>query len=312
MHELRSSDINNSTYIDALNNNSDLVLNMRKAYKDDASILEYLIFNNEIDDKSYKILMTALTMGDLFTVSSMDWGDAYLLFFVLNVNRAYYTKELPLRITNRTQAYMVFKECQGNFRDIDIKFSDDGKDHNKFVKFLARHKVLWPEKNIYWEIPVSFYKNKETNENFVFLGGKEWATFAYAQIGDNKIKIPRSLFIKFFQSSMVEGKVVGKTTDDIRLMFDETNSEAVYETLSYMGYSTNEAITNCFEVDYFFDPELDKLCAKPLSKVGNQFFIEDPSFTKWEKLNNNVYVLYKLIDYIPTNVIEGAAIFIYK
>ena len=210
MYRLKSSDLDNSKYIDALENNSELFDQICSTWK--ADTLKFFIYNEELDEKSYQIYATALSCGDSLKVPILE-SEARMLWFVLSVNYANLNKEFDLKISSPVHAKYLYDLCNGDFRELDLQNDHSEKKHREaYCRFMARHTALFPEKNIYWEIPVSHYKNQ------CMVSGS-WATFAYATIGDQKVKIPRSIFIKFFKNSIIKGKIVGNNSNEIRLFF---------------------------------------------------------------------------------------------
>lgn len=290
MYKLQSSDVNNAKYIEALENSLELLENMQQ-WKGD--ILKFLIFNEELDEKSYDIYCTALSCGDKIREPIVE-SEARLLWFVLCTKKAVLDKEFNININSEVHAKTLYDLCNGNFRELDLQNDHSEKKHKEaYCRFLARHTNLFPEKNIYWEIPVSFYKKQ------CMVAG-EWATFAYASIGDNKVKIPRSIFIKFFRNSIYEGKVVGNNSNDIRLFFDETEEEALWETLEYMGYELFSKIKLDPNIEYYYDDSTDEgLIAHKLNRNAILYENDEESIYWNEVSPNSFHYLGRGEDYLP-------------
>lgn len=302
MYRLKSSDLDNSKYIDALENNSELFDQICSTWK--ADTLKFFIYNEELDEKSYQIYATALSCGDSLKVPILE-SEARMLWFVLSVNYANLNKEFDLKISSPVHAKYLYDLCNGDFRELDLQNDHSEKKHREaYCRFMARHTALFPEKNIYWEIPVSHYKNQ------CMVSGS-WATFAYATIGDQKVKIPRSIFIKFFKNSIIKGKIVGNNSNEIRLFFDETETEPLWETLTYMGYELFKKIKIDNNIDYYYDKDEDGLIAHLLNREA-QLFENNEESIYWNEISPNTYRYLKPgEDYLPIK--KGKQyIYIYK
>lgn len=302
MYKLISSDVDNSKYIKALEESNELYNELIKRWTADS--LRYFIFYEPLDDKQFKILATALTCSDEL-LSPMGFKDANLLWFVLCANYANFNKEISLKITSPTHARYLIEECEGDFRKLNLENDHSDKPHKEaYVRFLARHTCLYPDRNLYWEIPVSFYKG-------TCMVSGEWATFAKVKLDGVEYKIPRSIFIKFFRSSISSGKIAGKSSNDIRLFFDETESEPVWETLKYMGFSLYKKIEMDDNIDYYYDKNEQGLIAHKLNKEAELIKDEEDEIY-WKEMGPNTYrFLPRGAEYVPTKPISGI-IFVYR
>lgn len=303
MYKLQSSDLDNAKYIDALESNIELLTQITTTWRGDS--LKYFIYNEELTEKAYEIYATALSCGDRLKEPLLE-QEAKLLWFVLSINFLNMNKEIDLKIKSPVHAKYLFDMCNGEFRELDLQNDHSEKKHKEaYCRFLARHSALFPEKNIYWEIPVSFYKKQ------AMVSG-DWATFAFASIGDNKYKIPRSIFIKFFKNSINEGKIVGNDTNDIRLFFDETEEEALWETLKYMGYELFNKIKIDENIEYYYDDKVDVgLIAHLLNQNAKLYENEEESIYWHEVLPNSYHYLNQGEDYLPVKK-GNEYIWIYK
>jgi len=303
MYKLQSSDKTNGHFVAALETNPEFLKELSSKWTPD--MLRYFIFHEEVNEKQFKILGSTLSCGDNLGTPLLE-SEARFLWFVLCVNFAHYNKEIGLKISTPVHAKYLYDLCEGEYKNLDLENDHSEKKHREaYCRFLARHTCLYPEKNIYWEIPVSFYKNH------CMVAGA-WATFAIATIGDTKVKIPRSIFLKFFASSISEGKVVANDSKEIRLFFDESISEPVWDTLKYMGYNLHSKIIMHDGVDYYYDDNMDKgLCAHLLNKTAVLWQNEEEK-VYWNEIQPNTYhYLRRDEEYVPTKPI-GNIIYVYK
>ena len=302
MYKLRTSNITNELYYNKLEQNPSIKEKYKNVNLQD--VIE-VILNDEITDNKLLHCLFVLTMCDELKLPGTQ-SEAALLFFTLVINRAYDKKEINIHISNLSQAKICFDSCGGSFRDLQL-LEEDNKV-KRFTKFNARHRALFPECNLYWELPVAFYKDGNTQKTIVTIAGSN-SPFAFVSIpiiSAEKIQIPRSLYLKFFEASINNNRVYADSTDELKNLFDETIIEPVLNILTFMGYTSTYKI-ECKNdtIDYYYDSELKHLIAQVLNKDA-QLEENEENIDRWKQLTYNKYqYLQSEIEYVPTTPINN-------
>lgn len=301
MYRLRSSDINNETYIKAFETFDPELLNRYRSL--DIKEIREIIFFSEITDEVYDNGMFALTMCDELKVPVLK-READLLYFVLQVNRAHTNRETSTRITNISQAQLCYDQSSGQFRELTRQMAPDKKI--RFAKFMARHRCLYPECNIYWQIPVGFFKDGATGKTKATIVGANtnpYALISIANAGIENAQVPRSMFIKFFSKATAEGRVVTDSTDEIRQMFDETLVDEVYEILNYIGLNKFKTIQCCDDTEYYYSDEEKALIAHLLTDeavIDECLTFNEEEIVYWPQIGFKDYrFLNRGAEYVP-------------
>ena len=295
MYRLKTSDITNSMIYSQLEEHPELKKKILKSNLTDLDMLLLVICREKITDKGYKTIETILTLGDELKIP-MSQKFANLFYFTLNVNYNHYNNKFPMKITNIQHAYMLYTQYEGDFKKIDLK--TEGNHVERFAKFKARHTLLFPEKNLYWEIPISFFSDNGKQQ--VCLASKSYATYAKCRIFNDGVmyKIPRDIFTLFFEGSFVQGKIVCNNTEEFKALFDETNEKAVKEVLNYCGLNKKYSLDAAENIDYYIE---DGYLTGRILKMPNVFEEDE----KWKKVNLNTYQFLRKVEYMPTRPKDG-------
>ena len=308
MYKLKCSHISNEKYINKLE--SDLAL--RKKYLDlDSLVLSEIILNDEITPQVYTNSVLALSVADEFRVP-MLYSEVKYLFFALLVNRSFYEKETRTHINTLSQAKLLFDETGNSFTELNLKQSEN-KMAVRFERFMARHRNLFPNCNLFWEIPISFYKDGQTGQQCVTPAGNvnPYALVSIPALGTEKFQIPRSIYLKFFLDA--EPKLICHQTKEIALSFNQLDSDRVLYVLQYCGYHKRYTIQRDENTDYYYDNESNCLVAELLTKDSKVAIFDDANEEEkvyWSKLEYNKYFFLKSHkEYVP--VLNGNQIDIY-
>lgn len=308
MYRLKSSHISNEKYYNRLE--SDLELQSR--FKTlDFNTLSEIIFHDEITPSVYSNAVCALTVSDSSKIPLL-FSEARYLFFALQVNRLYYEKNTGVKINSLSQAKLMYDETGNSFTEMALEQSDNARQI-RFERFMARHRIFFPNCNLYWEIPISFYKDGETGQTCVTPAGNvnPYALVSIPAIDSEKFKIPRNIYLKFFLGQ--HSKLVCNTTKDIALNFNQLDNELALHALEFCGYSKRYTILKDENTDYYYDNESRCLVAELLhkdSKVFNSDESNEEEAVYWSKMSYNKYFFMKNHkEYVP--VLRGDTIEIY-
>lgn len=269
-------------------------------------------FTPDTRDKQYTTLCAALTCSDELS-DPIPQRLASVLYFTLQVNYNYYAKinNYTFKIKTLSHANYMFDVCGGDYTAIDMNIADTEK-HTKSYWSGKRvfHKILFPELDVIWNLPISVFTDKDTKEKGVELAGKSWATYALVSVGnEQKRKIPRFIFIKFFSDCFSRnGAVIGKTDDDIFLAFDENAEDPVVETLFWLGYTSQFSISCDPNVYYYYSADLNRLCAHVRNRNADLAGTIPEGFpASWVPLTPNEYFFNfnNGKPYIPTQPIRN-------
>lgn len=307
MYKLKCSHISNERYINKLD--SDLALR-KKFLGLDSFVLSEIILQDEITSQVYTNAVLALTVSDEFKIP-MLYSEVKYLYFALLVNRSFYEKETSTHINSLSQAKLLFDETGNSFTELNLKQSEN-KMAIRFERFMARHRILFPECNLYWEIPISFYKDGETGQQCVTPAGNvnPYALVSIPTINSQKFRIPRNLYLQFFLGKDV--KLVCHNTKDIALNFNQLDSDLVLRVLEYCGFNKKFTIKKDENTDYYYNAEDSSLVAELLNKDSKPAdFSENPDeAVYWSKMSYNKYYFLKNHgEYVP--VIHSDTIDIY-
>jgi len=308
MYKLKSSHISNEKYYNQLEGDASLRAKFKVL---DSVTLSEIIFNDQITDNVYRNAAFALTMADEFKVP-MLYSEVRYLFFALQVNRLYYEKNTGVKINSLSQAKLMYDETGNSFTEMALEQSENSRQI-RFERFMARHRIFFPNCNLYWEIPISFYKDGETGQTCVTPAGNvnPYALVSIPAIDSEKFKIPRNIYLKFFLGQ--HSKLVCNTTKDIALNFNQLDNELALHVLEFCGYSKRYTITKDENTDYYYDNESRCLVAELLHKDSKVFNFNEENEEEavyWSKMSYNKYFFMKNHkEYVP--VLHGDVIEIY-
>lgn len=308
MYKLKSSHISNEKYYNRLEED----LSLQAKFKNlDSLMLSEIIFNDEITDNVYRNTIFALTMADEFKVP-MLYSEVKYLFFALLVNRKFYEKETKVHINTLSQAKMICDETGNAFMELTLKQSENPRQV-RFERFMARHRCFFPNCNLFWEIPISFYKDGETGQTCVTPAGNvnPYALVSIPALNTEKFQIPRNIYLKFFLGA--EPKLVCHQTKEIALSFNQLDTQRVLDVLQYCGYYKRYSILKDENTDYYYDNDSNCLVAELLSKDSKVAIFDESTeeeMVYWSKLEYNKYYFLKSHkEYIP--VLRGDRIDIF-
>lgn len=277
MYKLLCGDLNNDYIMKFLRSTPEKAEYVRKT----ASIekINYILFNEQMDSKTANLISASLTMADELQIP-IDKRVVDILFFVLCNNTQ---KNPQLRIKNISQGYALFNLYKNDYRKIELQ---DNKKLVRFTELIAYHPIFMPGYTITWKLPVSFFK--ADNKSKVTLSG---LSYCIVKINEQEYKVPREIYIKFFKKSMVKGRLVADSTDQIKKMFDLNNKEALKEVLVYLGFTSKKELKELKLPSGALFVENGKIkCAYETNKNNLNSY--------WSKIDNILTLLPKL-DYVP-------------
>ena len=317
MYRLKTSDRDNSKLIARFEESPDMYKKLIKAFKDkDENAIKFHIYNTKINDEDYGIFSSLLTLADDFDVP-IRRSMAEFLYFVLAVNHEHTVANFPFSINNADYGQFLFEQCKGNFRELDIKNLDDGKEHKEaFLGFTVSPDILFDDFSIEWGIPISHWVDNTTKEVKTLLAGKTWSTFAKFKFSNEpgvEYKIPRDIFFEFFRKTVGnDGRVMsaGHDAEESHANFRASyipafvkSSRAVIDTLNYIGYKCVKELETDSGIEYFYD---QGLCARILT-AGAQLEKDPEDLVFWKETSpgSGVFRYRGYRDYIPTRVLGG-------
>lgn len=284
MYKLKSANQTNDWCIPIILKETDKIIKI----KEKASIenIQFLLFNKDIDEKLYKLLTVSLTLGDEIKVP-IHKKVADILYFSLCYN--YFIKS-NFKITNLTQASTLYEMYDNDYNKIDIP---DDERALRFTTLNAQHNCILDNFILQWKIPVGFFRLEGKTK--VTLAG---TAYCILKIKNDEFKIPRLIFIKFFKESLVKGRLICDSTDELKSKFNLNNFEALEETLNYIGYEKNLKYSNVTlpEHRYYVEDNL-------IYSIGNNLILEEQDF--WVEITSSKYVLLPNINYIPIKQKKG-------
>lgn len=277
MYDLSTSNITNNNIKLSLLKNKDKMEHIKKT----ASLekIQYLIFNETINANLYKTIVASLTLGDelIFPFSKKI---ADILFFALCVNC---NNKIGLKIRNINQANILFELYENDYIKVE---PEDNKNFIRFTQLKGDHPIFFPGYFIIWKIPVSFFKGKD-GKSYVTLSG---LNYCIVIINNIEYKIPRSIYLNFFKESMIKGRLVCESTDELKTKFDLNNIDTLKSILDYLGFSFKNDLKNI------------KLPIGMVYIEDNKIYCitnEDNLDVYWTNISNNKYVLLPKYSYIP-------------
>lgn len=276
MYRLSCSDITNDESMSLVFKQPDKV----KQIKEKASMekISHLIFNENICDKLHQTLALSLTVSDDLKLP-MHEKIAKILFFALCVNS---DNSINFKVKNLTQALTLYELYENDYKSIEI---EDDERNLKFTTLDCQHLNIIKDFLIQWKIPVGYF----------LAGGKRNVTlsgsaYCIVLIHGIEYKVPRVLFIKFFKNSLVNGRLICSSTDEIKSNFDQNNSEALQQVLEYIGYQKDIKYENIAIPQKDFFVEDNVIFCVGLNKVNETF---------WITASENKYLLLPFVKYIP-------------
>lgn len=227
MYHLNSSDINNSDVISVAEDNKEKFLDIASMNK-----ISYIIFNEKIDSSLFRKLKIFLTLADEFKIP-ISKNVADVLFFAACVNS---NDKVELTIKNLSQAKTLFDLYENDFKKIQPEENDI---RVRFTELKTDHNVLFPGTFVVWKIPVGFFR--ADGKQSVTLSG---SAFCLLDINGEEYKVPRVLFIKFFKESLVKGRLICSSTEEIKEAFNIDDRETLNEVFNYIGLSLRPELKN--------------------------------------------------------------------
>lgn len=304
-YRLNSSGVTNLNYIAKLQEHgAELISKYRNA-----TDIDIIIGIQEAaeDDSVYDGLMFTLTMASNLVVP-LRYSDVRLYYFMLQLNRAYFEGKTKIKATTLRQALTFYELCDGQFQDLALEQQEGSQI--RFTKFNVSHRGLLQGYQVQWQIPINFYKDKNTNKTVVAIAG-QGNPYAMLSIPDLEIKdhiIPKALFMKFFGVTP-NTRVEMNSTDDLRLAFDATDEEAFLEVLDFIGLSLRYKINTVSDTDYIYDHDMKLLKAELLNNTASFANLESQEdIVLWQQFNYNTYLFLRPgARYLPlrrSNIIE--------
>lgn len=279
MYDLRSSNVTNRKIKSILLEKTEVAEKIKRT----ASIekIQYLIFNETIDVELYKTIVASLTVGDELSLP-FSKKIADILFFALCVNC---NRKIGLNIRNINQANVLFELYENDYTKVE---PEDNKKIIRFTKLKGNHPIFFSGYFITWKIPVSFFKGSD-NKSYVTLSG---LNYCIVIINDTEYKIPRSLYLNFFKSSMIRGRITCESTNELKDKFDLANVDALRSVFDYLGFVSKKELTNIqipLGIVYVEDNKI--YCSTEENKDNISVY--------WTNISNNTYVLLPKYNYIP-------------
>lgn len=284
MYKLSSSDVTNNDMILALNNNLESAEKIRSSAN--LNKIQYMIFSDDITKESiYKTALASLTLADELVIP-LKKKIIDILYFSLCVNS---DTTINFNIKNLIQANTLFELYENDYKKVE---PEDNKKSIRFTTLQGYHPVFFPGYSITWKIPVSFFK--ADGKNYTTLSGLNYCVVI---VNDVEYKIPRLTYQKFFRESMIKGRLVCESTDEIKDKFDLSNNEALENILTYIGYLRKKEFQDMPLPSLHVFVQENKIISTP--KAGEIIKENNDSNLYWTNLSGNRYVLLPKLNYIP-------------
>jgi hypothetical protein len=279
MYDLKSDKVNNIKIKEMIANpkNQDSVNKIRQTGSIEK--VSYIIFNEDIDKRMFILASATLTLGDELKLP-IEKNMADLLFFTLCANA---NSDVNMHIKNISQANILFKLYENYYTAINIQ---SNKSNVRFTELKSNFNYFFPGYTVEFKIPVAFFRAK--GKNYVTLSGLTYCEFI---VNHQTYKIPRVMYLKFFKDSLVKGRLICESTDDLKSKFDINNREVLEDILQYIGYSrkTNlQKITLPVGTTFVDD-----------GKIFSVAQFENDLNIYWTKIKESEYILLPKLDYVP-------------
>ena len=204
MYELRCGKYNNAKTIENIKKYNKRAIEVRDNATWDG--VESSIFSGDISDNEVSTIVCALTMGDKLKDGKKDKRYCDILFFTMCVNKYSDSDKLIHNIFNAKKAFEVY-----------------GNDFEKYENMEVKEKQKYTTLDIVEYVPAGFSVKLKFPVAFFSSNGNNYCCIsskspAYILINSSKYTLPRDLWFDLFEKD--RGRVVGKTTDEIKSKFN--------------------------------------------------------------------------------------------
>lgn len=283
MYSLSSAEMSNEFIKESIVKNK----NRSEEIRNTASIekIQFVIFNEDggkIEENLYRTIVASLTLADELRMP-FSKNIADILYFALCAN---YDDKIAkvAKIRNINQANILYKLYENDYSKIEL---EDERNSVRFTELKGKHSILFPGFHILWKLPVSFFK----------AGGKSNTTLsglAYCLmiVNSKEHKIPRSIYIKFFKESLIKGRLICESTDELKTKFNLENKEVLKEVFNYCGFAAKRELQDIVIPLGIIRVEDEKIVCST-----NESF--ETISIYWKPISDSTYILLPKYGYIP-------------
>ena len=244
--------------------------------------IQFVIFNDDITESLYRTIIASLTLADELCLP-FSKRIADILFFSLCANYDIKISKMA-RIKNINQANTLYELYKNDYTKIEL---EDERNSIRFTELKGKHSILFPGFYITWKLPVSFFK-ADGKSNATLSG----LAYCILMVNSNEHKIPRSIYIKFFRESLIKGRLICDSTDELKSKFNLENNEALKEVFNYCGFVTKRELQNIsIPLGIIMVDDGKIICStnEDIKNIG----------IYWKIISDNTYILLPKYDYIP-------------
>lgn len=244
--------------------------------------ISFLIFNEiNMEESLYITIVASLTLADELALP-FSQEIANILFFALCNNFNYTLNAFLIKNINQANALMNLYE--NDYTKIEL---EDERNGIKFTELKGKHNILFPGFYISWKLPVSFFK-AEGKSNATLSG------LAYCIMVSNNVeyKIPRIIYIKFFKETLIKGRLICESTDELKIKFNLENKEALQEVFNYCGFVVKRELQDiAIPLGIIIIEDEKIICCTHMNSKDISIY--------WKSIGSNNYILLPRYNYIP-------------
>lgn len=292
MYKFRSSDVTNGRYIEAVEKHGTQLTN--RYINLDLRDIREIIFYDEINDNVYNNCMIVLSIGDQLNIPITE-SEAKLLFFTLQVNRQVYLRECKDRITNLSQAKLMFDVCGGHYYEMTRQ--NGIRTDVEYVLYKFDVQCFLDGFRVFADIPITRIRDGETGHDvYTVVGGASTSQMNIMFMDCHITKqIHRTLYLKLFGNQIDK---TFKSKDEVLELYPAEGYEQIFEDiLSYIGFN------NRLQFDLYSDCLFKYVSGSGVCVASPEYLIcpekDKEKQVYWKNISSYEWLLNINTDYIP-------------